>query len=171
MRGVKASDQISILRGGVVSEQRKFLIPSLQVGLKNFHNHKRHSEFNVYVSRCCFGVIRPQDNWEIVRGLREGSGHIPQPPKHEGEVLKKRRWPLKGWNTVRANTRGVLKKAHSVLRGESWTSVPAKRSADTHRSSLNLIECACSVDHPVRSHVSPGSRLSRKAFTEMMLPR
>lgn len=79
----------------------------------------QHGEFNVYVSRCCFGLIRPQDSWEIVRGLREGVDHVPEPPKHEGEILKKRRWPLKGYNTVRANTRGVLKKAHSVHGGRA----------------------------------------------------
>uniref|UniRef100_A0A674NP66 Oxysterol-binding protein n=1 Tax=Takifugu rubripes TaxID=31033 RepID=A0A674NP66_TAKRU len=72
--------------------------------------HHPHGEFNVYVSRCCFGVIRPQDSWEIVRGLREGVDHVPEPPKYKGEILKKRRWPLKGYNTRYFSLdKGILK--------------------------------------------------------------
>uniref|UniRef100_H2UMK1 Oxysterol-binding protein n=1 Tax=Takifugu rubripes TaxID=31033 RepID=H2UMK1_TAKRU len=63
-------------------------------------------------------IEKVTDSWEIVRGLREGVDHVPEPPKYKGEILKKRRWPLKGYNTVRANTRGVLKKAHSLEKGK-----------------------------------------------------
>ncbi|XP_056901241.1 oxysterol-binding protein-related protein 3 isoform X2 [Takifugu flavidus] len=51
-----------------------------------------------------------KDSWEIVRGLREGVDHVPEPPKHEGEILKKRRWPLKGYNTRYFSLdKGILK--------------------------------------------------------------
>uniref|UniRef100_A0A8C2G4H9 Oxysterol-binding protein n=1 Tax=Cyprinus carpio TaxID=7962 RepID=A0A8C2G4H9_CYPCA len=36
--------------------------------------------------------------WEIIEGLRIGQTHIQRPEKHEGFMLKKRKWPLKGWH-------------------------------------------------------------------------
>ncbi|XP_061674880.1 oxysterol-binding protein-related protein 3 isoform X2 [Syngnathoides biaculeatus] len=39
-----------------------------------------------------------QDSWEIVEGLRGGFGAILEPQKQESYVLKKRKWPLKGWH-------------------------------------------------------------------------
>ncbi|XP_016100550.1 oxysterol-binding protein-related protein 6-like [Sinocyclocheilus grahami] len=38
------------------------------------------------------------DSWEIIEGLRIGQTHIQRPEKHEGFMLKKRKWPLKGWH-------------------------------------------------------------------------
>ncbi|XP_061633510.1 oxysterol-binding protein-related protein 3 isoform X1 [Phyllopteryx taeniolatus] len=39
-----------------------------------------------------------QDSWEIVEGLRGGFGSVVEPQKQESYVLKKRKWPLKGWH-------------------------------------------------------------------------
>ncbi|XP_054637886.1 oxysterol-binding protein-related protein 3 isoform X1 [Dunckerocampus dactyliophorus] len=39
-----------------------------------------------------------QDSWEIVDGLRGGFSSALEPQKQEGYVLKKRKWPLKGWH-------------------------------------------------------------------------
>ncbi|XP_041963187.1 oxysterol-binding protein-related protein 3 isoform X2 [Alosa sapidissima] len=43
-----------------------------------------------------------QDSWEIVDGMRGGvgdcSGSAQEPPRQEGYVLKKRKWPMKGWH-------------------------------------------------------------------------
>lgn len=36
--------------------------------------------------------------WEILEGLRDGQRHEARPPKHEGHLLKKRKWPMKGWH-------------------------------------------------------------------------
>lgn len=52
-----------------------------------------------------------------MEGLRAGIGHVFEPPKHEGNMLKRRKWPMKGWHKVRAHICGVLKKTHSALRG------------------------------------------------------
>uniref|UniRef100_A0A672MBB8 Oxysterol-binding protein n=1 Tax=Sinocyclocheilus grahami TaxID=75366 RepID=A0A672MBB8_SINGR len=41
---------------------------------------------------------RQTDSWEIIEGLRIGQTHIQRPEKHEGFMLKKRKWPLKGWH-------------------------------------------------------------------------
>ncbi|XP_066538602.1 oxysterol-binding protein-related protein 3 isoform X2 [Hoplias malabaricus] len=39
-----------------------------------------------------------QDSWEIVEGLRGGLGNIQEPEKQEGFMLKRRKWPMKGWH-------------------------------------------------------------------------
>ncbi|XP_041039742.1 oxysterol-binding protein-related protein 3 isoform X1 [Carcharodon carcharias] len=39
-----------------------------------------------------------QDSWEIVEGLRDSMSNIQEPQKQEGYLLKKRKWPLKGWH-------------------------------------------------------------------------
>uniref|UniRef100_A0A665UCC7 Oxysterol-binding protein n=1 Tax=Echeneis naucrates TaxID=173247 RepID=A0A665UCC7_ECHNA len=38
------------------------------------------------------------DSWEIVEGLRGGFGNVLEPQKQEGYMLKKRKWPMKGWH-------------------------------------------------------------------------
>eukprot|EP00062_Callorhinchus_milii_P005904 gi/632945849/ref/XP_007888266.1/ PREDICTED: oxysterol-binding protein-related protein 6 isoform X2 [Callorhinchus milii] len=38
------------------------------------------------------------DSWEIIEGLKIGQTSIQKPEKHEGFMLKKRKWPLKGWH-------------------------------------------------------------------------
>nr|XP_023681040.1 oxysterol-binding protein-related protein 3-like isoform X2 [Paramormyrops kingsleyae] len=39
-----------------------------------------------------------QDSWEIVEGLRGALEIVQEPPKQEGLLLKKRKWPMKGWH-------------------------------------------------------------------------
>ncbi|KAG9276675.1 oxysterol-binding protein-related protein 3-like [Astyanax mexicanus] len=39
-----------------------------------------------------------QDSWEIVEGLRGGLGNVQEPEKQEGFMLKRRKWPMKGWH-------------------------------------------------------------------------
>ncbi|XP_072532583.1 oxysterol-binding protein-related protein 3a [Salminus brasiliensis] len=39
-----------------------------------------------------------QDGWELVDSLREAKGDMPKPGKQEGFLLKKRKWPMKGWH-------------------------------------------------------------------------
>uniref|UniRef100_A0A673ZIS3 Oxysterol-binding protein n=1 Tax=Salmo trutta TaxID=8032 RepID=A0A673ZIS3_SALTR len=38
-----------------------------------------------------------QDSWEIIEGLKGNPGNIQEPEKQEGFLLKKRKWPMKGW--------------------------------------------------------------------------
>uniref|UniRef100_A0A8B9KPY8 Oxysterol-binding protein n=1 Tax=Astyanax mexicanus TaxID=7994 RepID=A0A8B9KPY8_ASTMX len=38
------------------------------------------------------------DSWEIVEGLRGGLGNVQEPEKQEGFMLKRRKWPMKGWH-------------------------------------------------------------------------
>uniref|UniRef100_A0A8B9KU04 Oxysterol-binding protein n=1 Tax=Astyanax mexicanus TaxID=7994 RepID=A0A8B9KU04_ASTMX len=37
-------------------------------------------------------------DWEIVEGLRGGLGNVQEPEKQEGFMLKRRKWPMKGWH-------------------------------------------------------------------------
>ncbi|XP_072300599.1 oxysterol-binding protein-related protein 6 isoform X7 [Eucyclogobius newberryi] len=56
------------------------------------------------------------DSWEIVEGLKIGQSNVLRPDKHEGFMLKKRKWPLKGWHKrffVLDN--GILKYSKSPL--------------------------------------------------------
>ncbi|XP_060937284.1 oxysterol-binding protein-related protein 3 isoform X4 [Limanda limanda] len=39
-----------------------------------------------------------QDSWEIVEGLRGGFGTVLEPQRQEGYMLKRRKWPMKGWH-------------------------------------------------------------------------
>uniref|UniRef100_A0A8C6SZY2 Oxysterol-binding protein n=1 Tax=Neogobius melanostomus TaxID=47308 RepID=A0A8C6SZY2_9GOBI len=43
-------------------------------------------------------VLYPQDSWEIVEGLRGGYNIVQEPHKQEGYMLKRRKWPMKGWH-------------------------------------------------------------------------
>lgn len=49
----------------------------------------------VLINRLC-----PQDSWEIVEGLRGGFSSVLEPQKQEGYMLKRRKWPMKGWHKV-----------------------------------------------------------------------
>jgi len=49
-----------------------------------------------YVASLC----PPQDSWEIVEGLRGLPASMQEPDKQEGFVLKRRKWPMKGWHKV-----------------------------------------------------------------------
>uniref|UniRef100_A0A8C5HQ74 Oxysterol-binding protein n=1 Tax=Gouania willdenowi TaxID=441366 RepID=A0A8C5HQ74_GOUWI len=45
--------------------------------------------------------IQTMTFWEIIEGLKIGQSNVQRPDKHEGFMLKKRKWPLKGWHKVR----------------------------------------------------------------------
>uniref|UniRef100_H3C3D6 Oxysterol-binding protein-related protein 3 n=1 Tax=Tetraodon nigroviridis TaxID=99883 RepID=H3C3D6_TETNG len=39
-----------------------------------------------------------KDSWEVLEGLRAGVSSVLEPMKHEGYMLKRRKWPVKGWH-------------------------------------------------------------------------
>lgn len=49
-------------------------------------------------SSCSSKLGSRQDSWEIVEGLRGSTSCTQEPQKKEGFLLKKRKWPLKGWH-------------------------------------------------------------------------
>ncbi len=54
---------------------------------------------------CVFISLKEADSWEIIEGLKIGQSNVQRPDKHEGFMLKKRKWPLKGWHKVRSSGR------------------------------------------------------------------
>ena len=48
--------------------------------------------------------VRPEPKrfrgWEILDGLREGQTFEQKPEKFEGFMMKRRKWPMKGWHKV-----------------------------------------------------------------------
>ncbi|XP_018596228.1 oxysterol-binding protein-related protein 3 isoform X1 [Scleropages formosus] len=55
-----------------------------------------------------------QDSWEIVEGLRGGISNVQEPQKQEGFLLKRRKWPMKGWHKrYFLLDKGILKYAKS----------------------------------------------------------
>ncbi|XP_070570734.1 oxysterol-binding protein-related protein 6-like isoform X2 [Ptychodera flava] len=39
-----------------------------------------------------------KNNWEIVEGLKEGQKYEKEPEKYDGFLMKRRKWPMKGWH-------------------------------------------------------------------------
>lgn len=55
-----------------------------------------------------------QDSWEVVEGLRGEMTYTQEPPIQKGFLLKKRKWPLKGWHKrFFYLDKGILKYAKS----------------------------------------------------------
>ncbi|XP_007665532.2 oxysterol-binding protein-related protein 3 isoform X1 [Ornithorhynchus anatinus] len=55
-----------------------------------------------------------QDSWEVVEGLRGSMNYTQEPPEQKGYLLKKRKWPLKGWHKrFFFLDKGILKYAKS----------------------------------------------------------
>lgn len=50
-----------------------------------------------------FSCVSFQDSWEIIEGLRGVSANIQEPDRQEGFLLKRRKWPMKGWHKVSAS--------------------------------------------------------------------
>uniref|UniRef100_A0AAY4EXK5 PH domain-containing protein n=1 Tax=Denticeps clupeoides TaxID=299321 RepID=A0AAY4EXK5_9TELE len=44
------------------------------------------------------GITKKGSYWEIIEGLKIGQTNVQRPDKHEGFMLKRRKWPLKGWH-------------------------------------------------------------------------
>ena len=43
---------------------------------------------------------RPRQEWEILEGLRDGQRCVDKPEKYQGFLMKRRKWPMKGWHKV-----------------------------------------------------------------------
>ncbi|CAL8297568.1 unnamed protein product [Lota lota] len=77
--------------------------------------------------------LSAQDSWEIVEGLRGGPANIQEPQSQEGYLLKRRKWPMKGWH-----------KRYFVL--EKGILKYSKREADLRKGKLHgCIDAGLSV--------------------------
>lgn len=43
---------------------------------------------------------RQNRDWEILEGLRDGQRCEERPERYEGFMMKRRKWPMKGWHKV-----------------------------------------------------------------------
>ena len=48
-------------------------------------------------------ILKLHHEWEILEGLRDGQTIHQKPERYQGFLLKRRKWPLKGWHKVIAN--------------------------------------------------------------------
>uniref|UniRef100_H2VB98 Oxysterol-binding protein-related protein 3 n=1 Tax=Takifugu rubripes TaxID=31033 RepID=H2VB98_TAKRU len=79
------------------------------------HRHQKHDGNQVSVCLKTLDVLKSafmvltvsfyycscvsfQDSWEIIEGLRGVSANIQEPDRQEGFLLKRRKWPMKGWH-------------------------------------------------------------------------
>ncbi|XP_028317470.1 oxysterol-binding protein-related protein 3-like [Gouania willdenowi] len=67
---------------------------------------------------------RNRDSWEIVEGLRGAPANMQEPDRQEGFLLKRRKWPMKGWH-----------KRYFVL--EKGILKYAKRSTDLNKGKIH----------------------------------
>ena len=44
--------------------------------------------------------LQQKGEWEILEGLKDGQTCDDKPNKYEGFMMKRRKWPLKGWHKV-----------------------------------------------------------------------
>uniref|UniRef100_A0A8C9W3A3 Oxysterol-binding protein n=1 Tax=Scleropages formosus TaxID=113540 RepID=A0A8C9W3A3_SCLFO len=80
------------------------------------HNppHTRQDTVVCAITRHCYVRASLQDSWEIVEGLRGGISNVQEPQKQEGFLLKRRKWPMKGWHKrYFLLDKGILKYAKS----------------------------------------------------------
>uniref|UniRef100_A0AAR2L6D5 Oxysterol-binding protein n=1 Tax=Pygocentrus nattereri TaxID=42514 RepID=A0AAR2L6D5_PYGNA len=60
---------------------------------------KIHTHTHTHTHTCILYISGFEaDSWEIIEGLKIGQTNVQRPDKHEGFMLKKRKWPLKGWH-------------------------------------------------------------------------
>uniref|UniRef100_A0A672Y6C0 Oxysterol-binding protein n=1 Tax=Sphaeramia orbicularis TaxID=375764 RepID=A0A672Y6C0_9TELE len=53
---------------------------------------------SLYAYMFILGEKKGKDSWEIVEGLRGIPASMQEPDKQEGLLLKRRKWPMKGWH-------------------------------------------------------------------------
>uniref|UniRef100_A0A8C7XTW0 Oxysterol-binding protein n=1 Tax=Oryzias sinensis TaxID=183150 RepID=A0A8C7XTW0_9TELE len=68
--------------------------------LKNKSEKKRSFSYSLLFVHLilCFSCVSFQDSWEIVEGLRGVPASMQEPDRQEGFLLKRRKWPMKGWH-------------------------------------------------------------------------
>ncbi|XP_058045632.1 oxysterol-binding protein-related protein 6 isoform X6 [Ahaetulla prasina] len=74
-----------------MSSEEKGISPAHRTSTPS-HKADSSSSFSQWDTR------QEPDSWEIIEGLKIGQTNVQKPDKHEGFMLKKRKWPLKGWH-------------------------------------------------------------------------
>ncbi|KAJ8253141.1 hypothetical protein GJAV_G00209580 [Gymnothorax javanicus] len=106
---------------------------------------------------------RPElDSWEIIEGLKIGQTSIQRPDKHEGFMLKKRKWPLKGWHKrFFLLDNGILKYSKSpvdIQRGKMHGSI------DVGLSVMSIKKKTRRIDLDTEEHIYHLKMKSQEVF-------
>nr|XP_028605502.1 oxysterol-binding protein-related protein 3 isoform X7 [Podarcis muralis] len=105
-----------------------------------------------------------QDSWEIVEGLRGAMNYTQEPPKQEGYLLKKRKWPLKGWHKrCFFLDKGILKYAKSpadIARGKLHGCI------DVGLSVMSVKKSTKCIDLDTEEHIYHLKAKSQEVFDE-----
>ncbi|XP_019945792.1 oxysterol-binding protein-related protein 6 isoform X2 [Paralichthys olivaceus] len=80
------------LHGRTMSSEERSAMPVNKMTSTPVHKSASSSSSSQRDSR------QEADSWEIIEGLKIGQSNVQRPDKHEGFMLKKRKWPLKGWH-------------------------------------------------------------------------
>ena len=54
------------------------------------------------------GSRKSRREWEILEGLRDGQKCAEKPEKYQGFLMKRRKWPMKGWHKVRDKLQALV---------------------------------------------------------------
>ncbi|XP_061441742.1 oxysterol-binding protein-related protein 3 isoform X2 [Rhineura floridana] len=105
-----------------------------------------------------------QDSWEIVEGLRGAMNYTQEPQKQEGYLLKKRKWPLKGWHKrCFFLDKGILKYAKSpadIERGKLHGCI------DVGLSVMSVKKSTKCIDLDTEEHIYHLKAKSQEVFDE-----
>ncbi|XP_044306635.1 oxysterol-binding protein-related protein 3 isoform X3 [Varanus komodoensis] len=105
-----------------------------------------------------------QDSWEIVEGLRGAMNYTQEPQKQEGFLLKKRKWPLKGWHKRWFFLdKGILKYAKSpadIERGKLHGCI------DVGLSVMSVKKSTKCIDLDTEEHIYHLKAKSQEVFDE-----
>lgn len=105
-----------------------------------------------------------QDSWEVVEGLRGEMTYTQEPPVQKGFLLKKRKWPLKGWHKrFFCLEKGILKYA------KSQTDIEREKlhgSIDVGLSVMSVKKSSKCIDLDTEEHIYHLKVKSEDVFDE-----
>uniref|UniRef100_A0A3P8UWE3 Oxysterol-binding protein n=1 Tax=Cynoglossus semilaevis TaxID=244447 RepID=A0A3P8UWE3_CYNSE len=87
------------------------------------------------------------DSWEIIEGLKIGQSNVQRPDKHEGFMLKKRKWPLKGWHKKCDQLDNNKKTFFQIQKGKMHCSI------DVGLSVMSIKKRARRIDLDTEEHI------------------
>uniref|UniRef100_A0A8C3AJN3 Oxysterol-binding protein n=1 Tax=Cyclopterus lumpus TaxID=8103 RepID=A0A8C3AJN3_CYCLU len=113
-----------------------------------------------------------QDSWEIVEGLRGVPASMQEPDRQEGFLLKRRKWPMKGWHKrYFVLEKGILKYAK---RGTDLKKGKLHGCIDVGLSVMSIKKKAMCIDLDTEDNiyhlkVRPDTRINNLSFVDFKM--